>query len=110
MIALGAAWRERTLHDLFVLNLALQIFDGVATYQGLRLGFGEANPLLRSTFALLGVENTLLLFKAQACGILFLLHQYRHHSAVRAAATLVALVHLVCSFIPWNVKLFSLIF
>lgn len=110
MIGSTTRWQERTLHELFLLNVVLQIFDGVATYQGLHLGFGEANPLLRSAFTVLGVDNALMLFKAQACGILFLLHQYRHYPAVRAAAALVALVHLVCSFIPWNVKLLSLIF
>ncbi|MFN8642789.1 MAG: hypothetical protein U0802_14485 [Candidatus Binatia bacterium] len=28
---------------LLLLNLALQLFDGVATYQGLRIGVREAN-------------------------------------------------------------------
>ncbi|MCX8073511.1 MAG: DUF5658 family protein [Candidatus Binatia bacterium] len=107
MITYQASWGERTLHDLFLLNVALQLFDGVATYQGLRLGFQEANPLLRATFQLLGVENTLLLFKAHACGLLFLLHRYRQHRVIQFALATVALVHVLFSFLPWTIKLLS---
>ena len=66
---------ETHLYRLLILNLALQLFDGVATYQGLRLGFREANPLLLSAFDLIGVGPALLLFKAKACGLLVLLHR-----------------------------------
>lgn len=109
MTALQRHWDERTVYNLFLLNIALQIFDGVATYQGLRFGFQEANPLLRSTFTLLGVENTLVLFKAHACGVLFLLHRYRRHHPVPLALALVALAHLALSFTPWTAKLLSLV-
>ncbi len=109
MKVIQGQWRERTLDDLFLLNLALQLFDGVATYQGLRLGFQEANPILRSTFTLLGVESTLVLFKAQACGVLFLLHRHRQHRSVQLALAAVAIVHLLLSFVPWTAKLLSLV-
>ncbi len=109
MNASRKGWPERTIYDLFLLNIALQLFDGVATYQGLRCGFQEANPLLRSTFALLGIETTLILFKAQACGVLFLLHRYRHRHSVQLALAIVAAVHLLFSFLPWTAKLLSLV-
>ena len=32
---------------LFALNVALQLWDGIATYYGLSLGVQEGNPLLR---------------------------------------------------------------
>ncbi len=107
MTAASPLRHERNLHELFMLNLALQLFDGVATYQGLRLGFREANPLLVSTFSLLGVGQTLLLFKALACGILLLLYRYRHVRLVPMALVVVAGVHLTLSFIPWSAKLLS---
>src|SRR6185369_9225983 len=41
---------EGYLGKLLVLNLLLQLFDGIATYQGLQVGFREANPLLLRAF------------------------------------------------------------
>ena len=37
---------HRTLHELFVLNVCLQLFDGVATYHGVA-HWGEGNPIAR---------------------------------------------------------------
>lgn len=103
------SWREKTVHDLFLLNIALQLFDGVATYWGLRLGFREGNPLLLSAFSVLGVQTTLVLFKALACGILLLLYRFRHHSIVPIALLFVALVHIALSLLPWSWKFLSVL-
>lgn len=103
-----SSWGERHLHDLFMLNIALQLFDGVATYQGLQVGWREANPLLLASFAHLGVGATLLLFKAKACALILLLHRYRSYPAVSSALLFVAAVHLVFSFVPWSAKFASL--
>lgn len=103
-------WRlaERSVYDLFVLNIALQIFDGVATYQGLRVGWQEANPILVAAFAHIGVGPALLLFKANACGLLFLLNRYSHHAMVPPALVLLAGVHVLFSLVPWSYKFLSL--
>ena len=94
--------------SLLLLNLALQLFDGVATYQGLRLGFKEANPILLTAFGLIGVGPALLLFKAKACGLLVLLHR----AAPRRIGVLVmralAAVYCVFSLGPWLGKFASL--
>ena len=37
---------ERGMLALVCVNLALQVFDGVATYVGLHAGMAEGNPLL----------------------------------------------------------------
>ncbi len=95
---------ERHVQDLFALNIALQLFDGVATYQGLRLGWGEANPLLVASFEQLGVMNSLLLFKACACAFILLLHRYRQHASVPLALLFVTGIHLFLSFLPWSAK------
>jgi hypothetical protein len=96
------------LYRLLLLNLALQLFDGVATYQGLRLGFREANPILLTAFGLIGVGPALLLFKAKACGLLVLLHR----AAPRRVGVLVmrglAAVYCVFSLGPWLGKFASL--
>jgi hypothetical protein len=103
-------WRlvGNSVHDLFVLNIALQVFDGVATYQGLRVGWQEANPILVAAFAHLGVGPALLLFKANACGLLFLLNRYNHHALVPAALALLAAVHVLLSLLPWSYKFLNL--
>ncbi|MBI3786255.1 MAG: hypothetical protein HY270_22940 [Deltaproteobacteria bacterium] len=100
---------SRQLYDLFILNIALQIFDGVATYQGLRVGWREANPILLAAFAHFGVGPALMLFKANACGLLFLLHRHSHHYLVAPALYLLASVHCVMSLIPWSAKFLLLL-
>src|SRR5262245_61936632 len=61
---------ERALFALFLLNVALQIFDGVATYVGLGVGFDEGNPLLAHVMTATGPVSALLLTKLYACGCL----------------------------------------
>ena len=58
----------KRVHQLFLLNLCLQIFDGVATYEGLHHHWSEGNPILLQWMPFIGTGATLLLFKAKACG------------------------------------------
>lgn len=95
-------------HRLLVLNLALQLFDGVATYQGLRLGFKEANPILVAAFGLIGVGPALLLFKAKACGLLLLLHRTAPATIGIHIMRGLAAVYCVLSLGPWLGKFASL--
>jgi len=95
--------RQR-IYDLFVLNIALQLFDAVATYQGLRIGTEEANPILVAAFAHFGVIPALLLFKAKACGLLFLLSRNRKHHIVKPALAFLAVVYCSLSLVPWLTK------
>jgi hypothetical protein len=95
--------RQR-VYDLFVLNVALQLFDAVATYQGVRFGWREGNPILATAFGLLGVGPALLLFKADACGLLFLLNRNRRHQLASSALGLIAAVYSVFSLGPWLTK------
>ena len=99
----------RRIYDLFILNLALQIFDAVATYQGLQVGWKEGNPILVRAFEFFGVLPTLLLFKAKACGLLFLLNRHREHHLVGPALTLLAVVYCAMSLFPWLIKYFGLL-
>jgi len=100
---------RRRVYDLFVLNIALQMFDAVATYQGIRVGWQEANPILVNAFGYFGVGPTLLLFKAKACGLLFLLNRNATHRLVAPALSLLASVYCVMSLVPWLGK-FLLLF
>ena len=97
------------VYELFVLNIALQIFDAVATYEGLRVGWKEANPILVAAFAQFGVAPALMMFKAMACGLLFLLNRNRQHYLVLPSLVLLAVVYCCMSLIPWLGK-FTLLF
>ena len=98
------------LDRLLFLNLALQTFDGIATYQGLRLGFSEANPILVAAFHLVGVGPALLLFKAKACGLLVLLHRAAPARLGIVVLRGLAMVYCVLSLAPWLGKFAALAF
>jgi hypothetical protein len=100
---------RRRVYDLFLLNITLQMFDAVATYQGIKMGVNEANPILISAFQVFGVGPALLLFKAKACGLLFLLSRNQRHYLVLPALTLLAGVYFALSLVPWVAK-FSVAF
>ena len=97
-----------SVHQLFLLNICLQVFDGVATYQGVTTGVKEGNPLIAMAMANLGIGSALLLFKAKACGCLVLLRQMGDRPLVAAALGGVAATYGVLSFVPWLVQLSAL--
>ena len=99
---------ELHLYRLLLLNLALQLFDGVATYQGLRLGVREANPILVMAFGLIGVGPALLLFKAKACGLLVLLHSTAPKRVGVTVLRGLAAVYCIFSLGPWLGKFASM--
>jgi hypothetical protein len=93
--------RDTLLHQLFILNVLLQIFDGVATYGGLQHGFHEANPLLRSVFHHWGVVPTLLVFKMSASALLLFVYQVASQPLATPTLAALAAIYSVCSLIPW---------
>lgn len=96
---------ERALRGLVMLNLALQLFDGLATYSGMHAGFGEGNPLLRWCLEAIGPASALLVFKLHACACVLLLWHVRAHRLVGPALALCAAVYVVCSVAPWTLAL-----
>jgi hypothetical protein len=86
-----------------LLNIVLQAFDGLATYQGLSLGVQEGNPLMYSAMLHWGVGETLLGTKGAACAILPLFLLLRQRSLSVWALALTAGVYLLLSFVPWSV-------
>jgi Domain of unknown function (DUF5658) len=101
---------EKRLHDLFVLNVILQVFDGVATYQGLQHHWAEGNPIIVSWIPFLGTGATLLLFKAKACGFLVILRRLGNQPFVYESLVVLATVYAFFSFIPWLSRLVSLLY
>lgn len=98
--------QARRTQDLLLLNLVLQLFDAVATYQGIQIGWKEANPILVHAFGLLGVGPTLLLFKMKACGLLVLITRNGQHRLAGPALSLTAAVYCMFSLTPWLTKFF----
>lgn len=100
-------FRERAILALVLVNLALQLFDGAATYAGLRAGFDEGNPLLLWAFTHLGTLEALCLFKLQACVCVLVLWHLRANRLAAPALVLGAAVYAFCSLAPWTVALAS---
>jgi hypothetical protein len=98
-----------TVWRLLMLNIALQIFDGVATYNGLRLGFGEQNPLLVMAFQRWGVGPMLMVRTAFSCAALILICRTGPRAFVIPAFWMVAGFYAACSLIPWLIMLASVL-
>jgi len=101
---------DKRLHELFMLNVMLQVFDGVATYQGLQYHWAEGNPILISWMPFLGAGATLLLFKAKACGFLVVLRRLGNRAFVYESLVVLATIYGFFSFIPWLARLVSLLY
>jgi hypothetical protein len=95
---------EAKLAALLALNLVLQLFDGIATYQGLGIGWEEANPLLVAAFGLLGVGPALLLFKVKACALLLLVYGFTPIPIGIKVMRMLAAVYCTFSLAPWMAK------
>ena len=95
------------LLTLLVLDILLQIFAGVATAQGLRLGLQEGNRLLAAAFSYWGVGLSLLVFKSFACGALVFVYAAAKRKVARTALGAIAVVYCTCSLVPWLVALFG---
>jgi len=94
----------RLLPVLLGLNLALQLFDGLATYYGLRMGYGEGNPIVASMLGAVGNAPGLLLVKMYACACLLVIWNLRSRSHLAAPALMAtALAYAVGSLGPWSV-------
>jgi hypothetical protein len=97
------------LRALLLLNILLQIFDGVATAQGLRLGIHEGNHLLIAAFNYWGVGPSLVVFKSFACAALVFVYSAARQEVVRTALGAIAAVYCACSLVPWLVALLGVL-
>lgn len=97
-------------NQLFLLNVSLQLFDGVATYHGLQWHWAEGNPLIVSWMPALGVGLTLMLFKAKACGFLVVLRRLAERPWICESMLGLAGVYLCLSFLPWLSRIVSLLY
>jgi hypothetical protein len=95
-----------TIAVLVILNLALQLFDGIATYIGWER-FGEANPLLRTAFLSWGAGPTLLVAKLGSAALLLLLARTPRRHLVGIGLVFTLGVYTALSLVPWSIRLFG---
>jgi hypothetical protein len=86
---------------LVVSNIALQLFDGVATYVGWER-CGEGNPLLRAGFDVWGAGPTLLGAKLGAAIVLLLLLRTVHRRLVTVGLSITFAAYVAFSVVPWS--------
>ena len=103
-------WRRMNqLLGLLVLNLLLQIFDGIATAQGLQIGIYEGNRLLAAAFSYWGVGLSLVVFKTFACSALVFVYAAARQEVARRALTAIAVVYCTCSLGPWLIAFLAVL-
>lgn len=107
-LAANGSANEIDLQELFALNVLLQVADGFLTYQALRVGFAEANPILSGSMATLGSGTALMLFKAQACGLLLLIRRNVPPALGAWVLRWTAVGYVLLAVVPWLGKLLVL--
>ena len=91
---------------LVTLNLAVQLFDGIATYIGWER-FGEANPLLQAAFLSWGAGPTLLVAKLASAVLVLLLARTPRRALVGVGLVFTLCVYTALSLVPWSIRLFG---
>ena len=97
-----------TISALLLINLGLQICDGLMTYHGLQRGFQEGNPLVSLTIERWGAVWGLLFWKAEAGGLLVLLWYLSACPSAVLGLAITAGSYVVLAVFPWmGLLLFS---
>ncbi len=91
---------------LVALNLALQLFDGVATYVGWER-HGEMNPILSAGFEQIGAGPTLLIAKSFAIALVIVIAMTPRRSLATLGLALTFTAYTAFSFVPWSQRLFG---
>src|SRR5205809_1325120 len=91
----------QVVYSLFLVNVGLQLFDGLSTYHGLQLGWQEGNPLVHALMVDWGAGWALLGVKSAACVLLLLLYCLGTYPLIARALTLTAAYYVALSFLPW---------
>ena len=82
------------LGRLLVVNLLLQLVDGVASYHIISAGVPEENPLVAAAIANWGVMGGLLYCKVFGCVLVVVIFLFRHKVTLAATQGLTVLAYL----------------
>ena len=94
------------LRNLLILNLTLQVFDGLFSYQAFSVGAVEANPLVAAAISSWGVIYGLLYKKILACVLLLLIFALRRSqpSLTKRALIVTASVYVLVTVVSlWEI-------
>ena len=106
---LGTLTMHASLVQLLVVNLLLQIVDGLASYHILAAGVPEENPVVATFITNWGVMGGLLYGKVLGCALVILIFLLRHRVAVVATQGLTILAYVYsCLGIFLMMKMFVL--
>ena len=98
----------RALLAMFLLNVALQCYDGVTTYLGLRAGLiTEGNPFLNQAINELGPAAVLGLSKLFAIYLLVMIWRMRGSAIAAPALGFLGGYYSVIALAPWTIGLLS---
>ena len=86
-----------SLGQLLVVNLLLQLVDGLASYHILSAGVPEENPFVASAIENWGVSGGLLFSKALGCALVLLVFAMRYKVEVLATQGLTVLAYVYSS-------------
>ena len=93
-----------SIRDLLILNLTLQVFDGLFSYQVFSLGAAEANPFVSAAISSWGVTYGLLYKKALACALLLLVFASRHRLPSRRGLIVTASAYVAVTVVSlWKI-------
>ena len=98
--------RRAPLVFLVVMNLLLQIFDGVATYVGWH-EHGEMNPILSAGFSHFGAGPTLCAAKLVAIMFVLVLAATPRRALAVIGLAITFTAYTALSFVPWTQRLFG---
>ncbi len=98
--------RERVILALLLINVILQIVDGVMTFAFLRPGVAEElNPLIRAAIEHYGVGPTVCLVKVFAIALLSLVWPLRRSSLAAPGLLFLGAFYVVIVLLPWATAL-----
>jgi len=83
-----------SLVQLLVVNLLLQIVDGLASYHILAAGVPEENPVVATFITIWGLMGGLLYGKVLGCALVILIFLLRHRVGVVATQGLTVLAYV----------------
>jgi uncharacterized protein DUF5658 len=82
------------LGRLLLVNLLLQLVDGVASYHIIAAGVPEENPVVASAIASWGLVNGLVYCKLLGCALVIVIFLFRHKVTLVATQGLTVLAYL----------------
>ena len=93
-ISLTPTMMNASVSQLLIVNLLLQLVDGLASYHIISAGVPEENPIVASAIANWGVSGGLLYSKALGCALVILIFLLRHKVEVIATQGLTVLAYV----------------